>query len=320
MPKRKRQWTYLMQKCNQVYLVMKTQEIKNRTLKSAVRWFGNADKFSKILYKNEVIINLLSVVDIYSEFFTDEMIKNFVSGLNIIPYIQNSNNDIEQKEYERIFLENTQPLLNVLIECLNHYKDTLIESEVSGEEIIFTGRVLIPISKKAIKTFIDKNKLFPFTPKDIEKIILDFIDYKENFHKKPEILNRNTRNENSEVKVKHNYPTLKTSFYDPVKIYNTFFKGVFAICNQDCFNDWIVEGYIGSEPIKLLATGRKSLKTGEKSIPISQFRKFIEKITGDKENTKDGYFNLIFNIKLNNIETANTLNPKYSKLLKLCEK
>jgi len=120
-------------------------------------------------------------------------------------------------------------------------------------------------------------------------------------------------------KTKHDFPTININKYNADTVYNAFFKGIFGLCTQDCFNDWFVNGY-EAEIITLLENGKLSKTTGKPTKPIAQLRKFIEKITENADYTKDAYFTKVFGIKLNNIKPAKTLNPELNKLLKSCEK
>ena len=118
-------------------------------------------------------------------------------------------------------------------------------------------------------------------------------------------------------KVKHNYPLLSKK-YDADKIYNAFFKGEIALCNKDCFNDWIVNGYV-SVTITPTLLG-KMRKNGKKGIAIAQIRKFIETITENDKDIKDGYYNNVFGLKLNNTNAAKNIDIEIEEKLKLCLK
>jgi hypothetical protein len=88
---------------------------------------------------------------------------------------------------------------------------------------------------------------------------------------------------------------------------------VIGVCTFECFNDWFVNGY-KTEQITHTLKGR------EKKPAVAQIRKFMETITENNIDLKDGYYNNVFKLKLNNIETAKNLDQIHEDKLKLCEK
>ena len=117
---------------------------------------------------------------------------------------------------------------------------------------------------------------------------------------------------------KHNFPVIDRKKYDTDKIYEHFNNKVFK-CSKDCFNAWLVNGYKYPETIQYIFKGRKSRINNSETLNFAQLRKFIEKITGDSENTKDAYYKNVFGltIKCSTIKTSNQF--KLDKELKECE-
>lgn len=115
-----------------------------------------------------------------------------------------------------------------------------------------------------------------------------------------------------------NLPVIDDKKYKTNLIYEHFNNKVFK-CSEDCFNAWLVNGHGCHEKIQYILKGRKSRKTGEETLNFAQLRKFIEKITGDSENTKDAYYKNVFGltIKCSTIKTSNQF--KLDKELKECE-
>lgn len=198
------------------------------------------------------------------------------------------------------------------------YRDYIIDNVVTGEELIPTDRVIVPITKKAIKQYIDKNKSFPITPVDIEKIVMDFISYKEKIYSNslfPKSIDISFMD--NKDKKPHNFPVL-ISKYDAQKVYDTFFKGGIAVCNKDCFNDWFVNKY-EAETITFLLLGRKDKITKTPTKAKAQLISFIVAITGDSGlETKLSYYTKVFGEDVKG-SVSSGLNSKLSKLLKLCE-
>jgi len=116
------------------------------------------------------------------------------------------------------------------------------------------------------------------------------------------------------IKIKHNLPTIEIKRYSTDKIYNSFFKGFFAVCNPDCFNNWLVKGY-EDEPITFLLKGRGG------AFAKAQLISFIVKITGDAGlETKLSYYTKVFGKEADvKGSTSSGLNSKLSNLLKKCE-
>jgi len=111
---------------------------------------------------------------------------------------------------------------------------------------------------------------------------------------------------------KHEYPLLSKK-YDAERIYNAFFKGKIAVCTYECFFDWFINGY-KTEKITHTLKGREGKPA------VAQIRKFIETITENTTDLKDGYYNNVFGLKLNNINTAKKLSLELEVKLKFCEK
>ncbi|MFZ4798744.1 MAG: hypothetical protein ACOYMA_14690 [Bacteroidia bacterium] len=119
-------------------------------------------------------------------------------------------------------------------------------------------------------------------------------------------------------KEEHTYPLLSKK-YNAVKIHNTFFNGDIGLCTFECFNDWFVNRH-KADKIKPTLQGRKSRTTQKTTLAVAQIRKFIETITENDTDLKDGYFNNVFqDLKLMNINTAKNLTKEIEDKLKLCE-
>jgi hypothetical protein len=120
-------------------------------------------------------------------------------------------------------------------------------------------------------------------------------------------------------------PTINKKYdykkYDPEKIYINFFRNELFNCSKDCFYAWLVYGKEYNETITYNLKGRKSKKSGVETLNLAQLKKFIIKITGDEENTKDAFYDRIFGltIRTSTIKTSNVLNVRFEKL-KDCEK
>ena len=114
---------------------------------------------------------------------------------------------------------------------------------------------------------------------------------------------------------KHNLPTIDTNKYDPDLIYEKFNNVVFK-CTKECFDARLVDGNEHPDNIEYCLLGRISRITGEKTLNIAQLRKFIEKITGNVENTKDAYYKKVFGleIKTSQIKSATNLNETFREL------
>jgi len=299
---------------------MKPKDYTNRILRLTVSFWKNTNSTYNDYFQLKEIKSILNYVDaISSQIPNEELIINFVKGLSLLPLIQNTNDKAELEVYELEFDELFQPLFKILQEYLEtSYRDYIIDKEVTGEEIIQTDRVIVPITKKAIKQYIDKTKSFPIAPVDIEKIVLDFIDYKERIYSKaPLSKDIDTNFMEDKDKTLHNFPVL-SSKYDAQKVYNTFFKGEIAVCNIDCFNDWFVNKY-EAETITFLLLGRKDKITKTPTKAKAQLISFIVAITGDSGlETKLSYYTKVFGEDVKG-SVSSGLNSKLSKLLKLCE-
>jgi len=118
---------------------------------------------------------------------------------------------------------------------------------------------------------------------------------------------------------KHTLPTIDKTKYNSDLIFEKFNNVVFK-CSKDCFFAWLVDGFEHPETIEYILKGRKSVKTGLPTLNLSQLRKFIEKITGNSETTKDAYYKAVFGleIKTSTIEISTNLNSNF-KDLKKCE-
>jgi hypothetical protein len=120
---------------------------------------------------------------------------------------------------------------------------------------------------------------------------------------------------------KRKFPIIDLEKYDSDKIYEKFNNVVF-VCSKDCFTSWLVNGIQCSEKIQYILKGRKSAKTGLTTLNYAQLRKFIEKITGDSENTKDAYYKTVFglNIKTSSVQSAINLNKTFKDFNKCLKK
>ena len=114
---------------------------------------------------------------------------------------------------------------------------------------------------------------------------------------------------------KHNLPTIDTNKFNSDKIYETYNNVVFK-CSKGCFNALLVDGFEHKDKIEFILKGRKSTKTDKETLQYAQLRKFIETITGNKELTKDAYYQTIFGLKIktSSYETATTLNNTFKDL------
>jgi hypothetical protein len=295
---------------------MKTEDFSNKTLRDELLYWETKQPSLKKHFQSESMIGLLEIIDKATYAIKDsKLITDFILGQVAWYFFKEEKNDKDRQYFEQQADVLTRPLMIVLKKHLeSDYRDYIIDQEVTGEEIIKTDRVIVPITKNALRLHINKTKVFPMNTTDVEKLIKDFTEYKENFWAKLPILNND--NSDKENKTPHNLPLL-SSKYDAKKVYDAFFKGELCLCALESFNDWFVNGY-EADTITVIENGKKSVKTGKPTRQIAQLRKLIEKITENTENTKDAYFDEVFKIKLNNTQTAITLNSKYNTLLKNC--
>ena len=114
--------------------------------------------------------------------------------------------------------------------------------------------------------------------------------------------------------IKHNLPIIDSTKFDPKWIFNTYNNVVFK-CSEECFNAWLVDGIQHPETIDFILKGRKG-KDGKPTMAFVQFRKFIEKITGNAENTKDAYYKTVFGLEIKTAQnkTATSLNPTFKEM------
>lgn len=113
-------------------------------------------------------------------------------------------------------------------------------------------------------------------------------------------------------------PVIDKTKYNPDEIYEKFNNVVFR-CSKDCFNSWLVKGKLHSEKIEYILKGRKGLKNGDKTLKLAQLRKFVGKITGDTENTKDAYYKMVFGLKIKTSQITISNQFIFNKELKECE-
>ena len=293
-----------------------TMKINNLILKEeAEKWMIKSPSYLKLF---EIFSSFISIVDVISEIyqFKEQDLRDFIVGL--IPlYLCNStdNYNAEKKSY----LENestrlSRPVMDKVVEHFksNSYKSYLINQQITGEAMLEIDGVKEVINEKAISQHIKRLNINPLTVKEIEDVEWSYIRYKRNLYRDPIV---NFKNEN---KIKIDIPVIDREKYDSDKIYDKFCNKVFE-CSKDCFNAWLVHGNIHHEKIKCILKGRKSRKTGEETLNFAQLRKFIEKITGNSENTKDAYYKTVFGltIKCSTIKTSNQF--KLYKKLEECK-
>ncbi len=112
--------------------------------------------------------------------------------------------------------------------------------------------------------------------------------------------------------------------YDPLKIYETFGKGLLFTCSKEVFNDWFVTGIGNNPPVKL-----------NNEIPYRQIYFFLRLILTKPDDAKITYFKKVFGVtvEMNDLELrdAKTLKAngtynekirhtfKYQKSLSSCK-
>ena len=109
--------------------------------------------------------------------------------------------------------------------------------------------------------------------------------------------------------IKITLPKIDDTKFDAKWIFDTYVNKVFK-CSEECFNSWLKDGKQHPETIDFVLEGRQGKPA------IAQLRKFIEKITGDAENTKDTYYKTVFGleIKTAQLRTATNLNNTFKEL------
>jgi len=270
-----------------------------------------------------------------------EKLRDFVLMLGKFPYIIDLKKRIEvgdleynlslvQKELERSIQINPEDIITQYkriwftfnyftedddsLKCIRTVNNIIMDELPMGKELITRAR-----SHTTLNDFYVKNGIYTLDELfEINEI--DGITGSNAIQHEKKILEKMLQDNLKDVdfnKIKHNFPTIDKK-YNTDKIYNYFFLGVFAVCKLDSFNNWLVNGFEANK-ITLIKNGKISAKTGKRTEPIAQFRKFIETITENNTDLKDGYYMKVFDLKLNNIVTADNLSLKYIDMLKLCE-
>jgi len=298
---------------------METEDFSNKFIRNEILYWETEQPSLKEYFQSESMSGLLEIIDTATYAIKDpKLITDFVLGCVALKFLEEAENDIERQYFKQQSYNLMLPLTTVLKKHIeSDYRDYIIDQEVTGEEIIKTDRVIVPITKNALKRHINKTKVFPMNTTDIEKLILDFIDYKEQFYSKLTISKDNNNGSKEEKDKKpHNYPKL-SSKYDPKKVYDLFFTGEIALCNYDCFKDWFVDGY-EAKKIKPTLKGRISSKTRKEAIAFGQIRKFIETIT-ETEGIGDTYFVKVFGFPKDS-NTGKNLDQVHIDNLERCKK
>lgn len=311
-------------------------KINNLILKEeAERWMAISPTFDKALKKFSMFISLGDVIsEIYQ--FKDQELRDFIAGW--IPFfLYNAIDNVDRKEYlEKEYTKLLQPVMDKIKEyCKSDtYRSSLINQQITGETVLEIDGVKEVIGEKAILQHIKRVNTNPLTVKDIEDIERSYIAYKRDLYRDPNPLNSNYFNESHSLnttlqdsrhtkldfadnRLKIILPKIDKEKYYPDLIYEKFNNVVFK-CTAKCFNSWLVDGIQYPEKIQYILKGRKSAKTGLTTLNYAQLRKFIEKITGDSENTKDTYYKTVFglNIKTSSVQSAINLNKTFKDLNK----
>jgi len=214
---------------------METEDFSNKFIRNEILYWETEQPSLKEYFQSESMSGLLEIIDTATYAIKDpKLITDFILGCVALKFFEEAENDKERQYFEQQSYNLMLPLTTVLKKHIeSDYRDYVIDQEVTGEEIIKTDRVIVPITKNALKCHINKTKVFPMNSTDIEKLILDFIDYKELFYSKLTISKDNDsdrKEEKDKNKKPHNYQKLSNK-YDPEKVYDLFFTGEIALCN-----------------------------------------------------------------------------------------
>ena len=110
-------------------------------------------------------------------------------------------------------------------------------------------------------------------------------------------------------KINITLPKIDKTKFDAKWIFDNYNNVVFK-CSEECFNSWLKDGKQHHETIDFILKGREGKPAK------AQLRKFIEKITGNSDKTKDAYYKTVFGleIKTAQIKTATNLNDTFKEL------
>jgi len=172
---------------------MRSQEIILNEIKA---WSDINPLFKSYFIKEPIrtLIEICAIVTLDHP-LREELIINFVTGLTALPMFEKTKDERYAFEFEKL----TKPVFDQLKEKItsDDYRNTLIDTEISGEGMLQINDVSIPISAKEILLHIRRINATPIIGQDIAEIERDWLKYKRNQYSNP--INENTSNLSGEA-------------------------------------------------------------------------------------------------------------------------
>jgi hypothetical protein len=137
---------------------------------------------------------------------TEKMLRDYILGIFGIP-ISISRND---ENFNNQIDELLKPSFDILTKYLKSdtFRLSLIDEEVSGDEVLKISGLEIPLSRKSILLHIKRTNSLPLKSDDIAEIQKDFVRYKKNQFSLPSRKYENTELDNSRKKISASFYAL----------------------------------------------------------------------------------------------------------------
>lgn len=157
-------------------------------LQESVNFWVSKYPYLKTYFEDRLITGLLQLCNSITEpeKERDKLTNNFVTGLVGLVILSKSTNKEALQEIDNLL----NPVFQLVIEYATYsdFQTSLINKEITGEDVLMVKDVQIPITSNAIILHINRINVKPLSASDIQHVIKDFLEYKRKFYVESKVL------------------------------------------------------------------------------------------------------------------------------------